>query len=62
MVKYAGWIVIALLILIGGLVLASLGVSFGVWIAMAALVLLVLLGVFSPWPFGLRWTARKMRE
>jgi hypothetical protein len=54
MLKYAGWMVIALLILIGGLVLSSVGVSFGGWIALAALALLLLLGFFSPWPWSPR--------
>jgi hypothetical protein len=48
--------------LVVGAVLVSLGVSVGAWIAVAGIVLLILFGLFAPWPLSPRWTIRKMRD
>lgn len=51
---------LALLIAVVGLILLSLGVSFGAWIAVAGIVLALLVNLLAPLPWNLGW--RRMRE
>ncbi|MGA9876203.1 MAG: hypothetical protein WBQ21_10380 [Solirubrobacteraceae bacterium] len=51
---------LALLLMTVGLVLLALGVSFGVWIAVAGLVTAFVVNLIAPWQWNMGW--RKMRE
>jgi hypothetical protein len=46
---------LALAVMVAGLILAGLGVSAGVWIAVAGLVGALLVNLFAPWPWNMGW-------
>ena len=46
---------LALLLVVVGLVLLSIGVSAGAWVAVVGLVAAFLVNLLSPWPWNMGW-------